>query len=129
MLAAQTQNTISQIMTLFNTMPRDGQKELISNLTIVYQKASPRERFEELYEKWKYETWMYSNPSKFVNNPNFKAIVEMGESAVPFIIEKIKEFPSDLVKALNKIYNCRISPDKKVSISEACKLWIEKLGY
>lgn len=92
MLAAQTQNTISQIMTLFNTMPRDGQKELISNLTIVYQKASPRERFEELYEKWWNETCMYSGINLCMNN-TFKQIVALGKSVVPYIDDMIGKMP------------------------------------
>lgn len=128
--ATQTQNTASQIMALFATMPFMEQSRLIDNLSSEYERrALIRTRFEELYEQWWKETCVYSDPNKFTSNPNFKAIVGMGKSAVPFIIEKIKVFPSDLVKALNQIYNCRISPDKKVTIKEACKLWIEKLGY
>ena len=112
------------------TIPFDEQSRLISSLNTEHKRtAGLRERFETLYEQWWRETCVYSDPNKFTSNPNFKAIVGMGKAAVPFIIEKIKILPSDLVKALNKIYNCRISPDKKVTIKEACKLWIEKLGY
>ena len=129
--ATQTNNTAAaQIMTLFATMPFIEQSRLIDSLSTEHKRAaSLRTRFEELYEQWWRETCVYSDPNKFTSNPNFKEIVRMGENAVPFIIEKIKVFPSDLVKALNLIYNRRISPDKKVSIKEACKLWIEKLGY
>lgn len=126
----QTDNASAQIMTLFATLPFFEQSRLIDSLNIEHTRhATLRTRFEELYEQWWKETCVYSDPNKFTSNPNFKAIVRMGENAVPFIIEKIKVFPSDLVKALNQIYNRRISPNKKVSIKEACRLWIEKLGY
>ncbi|MBP5369843.1 MAG: hypothetical protein J6Z01_15470 [Bacteroidales bacterium] len=125
-----TNNAASQIMALFSTMPYNEQSRIIESLNTEHQRtASLRKRFDELYDRWWQETCVYSDPNKFTSNPNFKAIVAMGKNAVPYIIEKIKIFPSDLVKALNLIYNRRISPDKKVTIKEACRLWIEKLGY
>jgi hypothetical protein len=117
-------------MTLFLTMPFNEQSRLIDTLNTEHERtANLRERFETLYEQWWKETCVYSDPNVFTSNSNFKAIVQMGEPAVPFIIEKIKEFPSAIVKALNKIYGIRISPTKKVTINEACRLWIKKLEH
>ena len=133
MLATRIHNNQSQVvdacMSLFYSLNSDFKRMLVENMNIAYKKdISLKDKFESLYQKWFEETCIFSNPNKFVENNNFKEIVNLGEPVVPFIIEKIKEMPSDLVKALNLIYNQRIS-EKKVSISEACKLWIEKLGY
>ena len=51
----------------------------------------------------------------------------MGYSAVPFIIEEIEKEPSNLVWALNLIYNQKISKNPNITIKDACKLWIKAL--
>lgn len=88
-----------------------------------------RQQFEQLYCWWWFETSISSDYAVFTRHPAFKEIVNMGEAAVPFIVEKLKAQPSFLVKALNRIYKQRISPDRRTTINEACNLWIKKLGY
>jgi hypothetical protein len=62
----------------------------------------------------------------YIENENFKAIVGMGELAVPFILEKIKEGPTFLVFALNRIFGRRIS-EFPISLEEAGELWLKEL--
>ena len=45
--------------------------------------------FNTLADRWTYETGVYSNPRKIVDNDAFRAIVEMGQEALPFIFQKL----------------------------------------
>lgn len=65
-----------------------------------------------------------SSVESIINRQDFKAIVSMGMSAVPFIIEELSTQPSNLVWALNMIFKKKIT-DRNVTVSEACKLWIK----
>ena len=54
-------------------------------------------------------------------------IVYAKKEAVPYIVERIKEKPSNLMWALNLIYGKKISDKKSLTITEACKLWVEEI--
>lgn len=69
-----------------------------------------------------------SSTSAIVNDVDFKEIVSMGKTAVPYIKDEISHNPSALVWALNYIFKQKISNDKNITISEACRLWVEKLS-
>ena len=64
-----------------------------------------------------------SSPDIILLDPNFQEIVSLGSEAIPFILEEIEHKPSVLVWSLNLITGRRIS-EKKVSVAEASKLWI-----
>lgn len=49
-----------------------------------------RARFDELAERWRRETWMHSNPHFIVNNGAFREMADMGEEALPLILQKIE---------------------------------------
>ena len=68
-----------------------------------------------------------SSASSIISDPDFQAIVSMGQYAVPFIKEEIANEPSTLVWALNLIYGRRISNNPNLTIKEACKLWIKAI--
>lgn len=82
-------------------------------------------RFNFHYQKWYSNTRLFSNPRMIIEDDNFKAILQMGETAVPLIIEKIEIEPSQLVWALNIITNKRISGNELLSINDSCKAWVK----
>ena len=84
-------------------------------------------RFNSHYEKWLQETAYLSSVNSIVEHPDFQAIVAMRYAAVPYIVEAIEHEPSNLVWALNFIYNRKISSKSDLTISEACKLWVKEL--
>jgi hypothetical protein len=86
-----------------------------------------KSRFNDLYKNWYFKTMFYSNPKMIVEDENFQSIVNMGEQAIPLILEKIESEPSQLVWALNIITNKKISNNSMISITDACKSWV-KLG-
>ncbi|MDO4951567.1 MAG: hypothetical protein Q4E49_05835 [Bacteroidales bacterium] len=83
-----------------------------------------KSRFNEYYTSWREGTMFLSSVESIINRQDFKAIVSMGMSAVPFIIEELSTQPSNLVWALNMIFKKKIT-DRNVTVSEACKLWIK----
>lgn len=84
-------------------------------------------KINDIIARWKAETALLSSPDAIVSNHYFQLLVSMGQLAVPFILDDIKEEPSTLVWALNLIYKKKITYRKGVSIAEACKLWVAEL--
>lgn len=83
--------------------------------------------FDALESSWKKETRFLSSVKDIIEQQDFKAIVLMGEQAVPFIGQSIDTEPSALVWALNMIFRGKISDKKDLTIAEACKLWVKEL--
>lgn len=93
-----------------------------------YQISNPLKdemQFNQYVAQWNKETIFLSSLPAIINNPNFKAIVNMGYRATPFILNYISNTPSTLVWALNLIYNTKISSRSNLTIPEACKLWVK----
>lgn len=84
-------------------------------------------RFENHLINWKQKTLFLSSTEAIIENEEFQAIIAMGYSAVPHIIEEIEINPSTLVWALNIIYNRKITNNPNTTISQACKLWVKEL--
>lgn len=88
----------------------------------------PKLRFQSLYEQWRNDTRFTSSASDIVSHEAFKAIVAMGEAAVPYIVEEIDNTPSTLVWALNFIFQKKISNNPDTTVQEACRLWVKELS-
>ena len=107
-----------------------GMSKYLSDLE--YQVSNPIKDellFNQLVSQWENETIFLSSLPAIIENPNFKAIVSMGERATPFILDYISHKPSTLVWALNLIYNTKISDNPKLTIPEACKLWVKAFQH
>ncbi len=76
---------------------------------------------------WQSETMFMSSVEDIVSQLDFKAILGMGKRAVPFILDEIEVRPSNLVWALNMIYERKITSKPDTTVTEACKLWIKAL--
>lgn len=119
--------TFNEVWNHLVELPREEKQEVYTRLQIVLREEDTlRSRFEKHYRQWWEEICVLSNPNQIVANPHFKAIVAMGRDAVPFIVEKIEETPSDLVKALGLIYNKKLTKSP-VNISTLCQLWIKEI--
>lgn len=80
-------------------------------------------KFDFHYENWLSETGLLSDVSKIINHEDFQQILSMGNTAIPFILRKIKNEPSPLVWALNILTRQNISKGERISISEAASKW------
>lgn len=58
------------------------------------------------------------------DNSYFRAIVDMGEDAVPLIYEQIRKSPSPIVKALDYIYPDYAQYEGVLTLKEVCDAWI-----
>lgn len=74
------------------------------------------------YEYWNRDSNFMS--SNNYDNAAFEKIVEMGEDAVPGILEIIKDHPDPIVHALDLIYPDYMSYEGYVSLEDVCKTWI-----
>lgn len=74
-----------------------------------------------------YEYW--NRNSNFLSSSNyddadFRKIVEMGEDAVPGILEIIQKHPDPIVHALDLIYPDYMTYKGYVSLKDVCRTWI-----
>lgn len=115
----------SEITSVLTNHRTSNYINLIDNKDDAFQRM--KTRFNILYKSWMENTAFLSSPKAIIEQKDFKAIVAMGQDAVPFIIDAIDEEPSQLVWALNFIFNAKISNDPNITISQACKLWVKKL--
>ena len=83
-------------------------------------------RYKILYESWRRKTAFVSSAKAIVDNDEFRGIVSMGYDVVPFILDTIEKEPSQLVWALNYIFEKKISNNPNTTIKEACKLWVKR---
>jgi hypothetical protein len=60
-------------------------------------------RFRRLVQQWRSETYYLSSMTAKSHHPAFKEIVEMGELAVPWIIEELRNHRDFLFVALHLI--------------------------
>ena len=67
-----------------------------------------------------------SSSSNF-DNAYFKEIVNMGKKAVPFIYEELKKGPTDLVYALDAIFDYPIKYEGFVPLEKSCEIWLSIL--
>lgn len=74
------------------------------------------------YNYWNRVSNIHS--SNNYDNGDFRKIVDMGEDAVPGIIEIIKERPDPIVHALDLIYPGYMTYNGYVSLEDVCRTWI-----
>lgn len=87
----------------------------------------PRREINAQTVRMNYEYW--NKDSNFLStgnfdNADFRKIVEMGEDAVPGIVEIIRDHPDPIVHALDLIYPGYMKYDGWVSLKDVCNIWI-----
>ncbi|MBA7525828.1 hypothetical protein ES705_17986 [subsurface metagenome] len=82
-----------------------------------------KDKFFNLTSAWESKTKLHSSISKIIEDENFKKIVEMGDKAIPLIIEEIDKKPSTLVWALNLITQSSLQSNQRLTVTEACSRW------
>lgn len=95
--------------------------------TEVSQNEQDRDEFKKYRLKWISNTVLYSNPNIIFEDENFKNIINMGERAVPFIYEILKERSSYAVHALQYIYGYSLNGGKYTSLDDLCEMWRKEL--
>ena len=94
-----------------------------------------REQFDTLFEEWQRviqdpKIQLSSRPQDYIDNEPYRAIIELGKDALPFVIEKLEQGVFFLNQAVADIEGVRIeeliSPKKRFpSEQEKSELLIE----
>jgi hypothetical protein len=90
-----------------------------------FESAYLKDKFANLYRAWLKNTRLQSSVFSIIEDNNFKRIIEMGEKAIPLIIEEIDKNPSTLVWALNIITNTTVSSTQRLTVTDACRRWVK----
>jgi hypothetical protein len=89
-------------------------------------KTAARIRFDALNAEWFTETTFQPSVPRICMHPAFLDIVSMGETAVPFIVESLRQRPSFLIEALRRIVGS--PPETSIGVNEkvpdAAAAWI-----
>ena len=107
---------------------RENRSEQINSFEIdndFVQQVHLKDKFTSLKKAWDKATMFSSSISDIVEDSNFKRIIEMGNGAIPFIIDEIDREPSNLVWALNLITGATIRSNQRLTITETCKAWVK----
>ncbi len=73
---------------------------------------SIEQRFRRLEAQWSADTLVLSDPGKIMAHPAMRAIIAMGEEAVPIILRDLQAKASLLVWALPEITGADLAPPK-----------------
>lgn len=85
-----------------------------------------RQRFTELADLWERETVLLSNSDRKAAHPAHREIVNMGESAVPLILERISSQGGHWFYALRAITGANpIQPADRGNVSAMQEAWLE----
>lgn len=99
----------------------------IVNRQVIYTASN----FRELVEQWYRDTRHMSSATKMMKHPAYQRIVEMGESAVPLLLQELNSHHDHWLPALNEITGEDPAPEGS-NFSEAVEAWLEwgrKKGY
>lgn len=82
-------------------------------------------KFNILAERWERERPDWSNITEMSLHPAYQQIIGMGQPAVPFILEKLKEKPDHWFWALHSISGDNpVSVESEGDIEQMAKAWI-----
>ena len=88
--------------------------------------AETRQRFRRLASQWKEESRFLSNTAQMAMLRPYQAIIGMGESALPFILEELEREPDQWFWALQMITDSDpVRPEDKGNFRKMSKAWIE----
>jgi hypothetical protein len=89
-------------------------------------KPADREHFLELADLWENETALLSRTDMANRHPAYEKIIDMGESAVPLILERMKSRGGHWFAALREITNVNpVKPADRGNVSEMQKSWLK----
>lgn len=98
--------------------------ELVTPLT-------SQDKFKQLVEGWRKDTWHLSNLNMIIEHPSYQDIIKMGEEALPLIFEDFKENGNHWFAALKEITRKDVA-EGAVTHKQGQHMWLdwaERNGY
>lgn len=71
--------------------------------------SDARVRFNQLFNQWWEETCVFSGRNFYTSNPNFKEMLKMGSSILPFIKDKMQSEPQYKQRALKWLFDAAVA--------------------
>lgn len=92
----------------------------------VDMKTADRELFLELADQWENETVLLSRTDMAIKHPAYQKVVDMGEPAVPLILQRMQSQGGHWFAALREITNANpVEPADRGNVSEMQKAWLK----
>ena len=98
---------------------------------------APKEDFEATFraltEQWRDETAPLSSPTRKAAHPAYQQIIEMGERAIPLILEDMQNHPAHWSMALQAITGenpvPKVAAGHVIEVANAWTEWGRNKGY
>ena len=88
--------------------------------------------FKALVKQWHDETGLYSSITKKLKHPAYQKIISMGDKAIPWILQELRDRPSYWFLALSEITKQQPLPPEKLAdfgaTREAWLAWGQEKG-
>lgn len=98
----------------------------IYGLPITVPAISIEETFNQLSDRWKQETLLWSSMSDMVAHDAYQEIIGMGESVVPYILKELKREPNYWFPALRYIKRRNpVRPEDAGNLDKMTKTWLD----
>ena len=102
-----------------------ARRDLLSSGTVSLRHIVVREYFRGALEKWRSETGFSSLLEEQRAHPEYRHIVEMGNDAIPLILEEIEIRPGLIFMALHDITGeDPIAPEHRGRVGEMIQDWL-----
>jgi hypothetical protein len=89
-------------------------------------KESDAMKFHDLADQWREETCFLSSLTRIVSHPAYREIIDMGEAAVPLILEELRKQPNHWFYALHEITGASpVSTNDAGDIRKMTQAWVE----
>jgi hypothetical protein len=88
--------------------------------------AQIKGEFHRLVAEWKASHGARSTHKTMTEHPSYRAIIALGEPAVPFILEELARYPDWWFSALKAITGANpIHPDDRGNLGKMAAAWIQ----
>ena len=85
-----------------------------------------RERFNELADEWESDRPRGADVAQMTQHPAYQRIIDMGEPAVPWLLQRLAEKPNHWFVALNAITDARpVPPESRGRVKEMAQAWLD----
>lgn len=84
------------------------------------------EIFSDLAVQWKEDTWFLSSSAQVSRHPAYRKIIEMGDSAIPLILEDLQRAPDQWFVALSEITRSNpVTEDDSGAVDKMRDAWLQ----
>lgn len=113
-------------MYIVERIAQEMRVHLRGSSSITIHEADVAEEFSELLRRWRADTQYSSTLAQRAAHPAYRAIVALGEEAIPLILRELRRQPDFLLMALREItQEDPVRPESRGRLIEMVNAWLQ----